>query len=97
MFISSESPRRVFECYLVSFRPFSVNGLLSDEAVATLFHVLVDPVHPALLDAVPLIVMVGDQAAVMLTVKCQRKGIFKKRDLSQFQTINLHLTCSGYC
>lgn len=72
LFIWSQTPRRVFEHYLVPLRPFSINGLLGDEAVAPLFLVLVDPVHPALLHAVLPVVMVGDQAAALLTAKYQK-------------------------
>lgn len=78
VFISSETPLRVFECYLVLRRPFGINGLLGYEAVAPTFHVLMDYVHPAFLDAVPLIVMVWHPAAVLSTVKYQRKRAFEK-------------------
>lgn len=78
MFISSETPLRVFERYLVSPCPFGVNGLLGYEAVAPAFHVLVDSVHPTFLDAIPFVVMVGDPAAVLSTGKYQRRGAFKK-------------------
>lgn len=78
VFISSETPLRVFECYLVLLRPFGINGLLGYEAVAPAFHVLMDSVHPAFLDAVPLIVMVWHPAAVLSTVKYQRKRAFEK-------------------
>lgn len=71
--ISSETPLWMFERDLVPFRPFGVNGLLGYEAVAPAFHVLVDSVHPAFLDAVLLVVMVGDPAVVLLTVKNQRR------------------------
>lgn len=77
---SSHTPLRVFECYLVPRCPFGVNGLLGDEAVASAFHVLVDPVHLALLDAGLFVVMVGDQAAVLPTVrhKSRKKCELKK-------------------
>lgn len=68
VFISSETPLRVLKCYLVPCRPFGVNGLLGYEAMPPAFHVLVRSVHSAFLDAVPLIVMVGDPAAVLSTV-----------------------------
>lgn len=85
----------MFEHYLVPLRPFSINGLLGDEAVAPSFLVLVDPVHPALLHAPLLVVMVRDQAAVLLTAKYQK---LKSNSflLSQGQAIDVHLTCSGY-
>lgn len=75
VFIASETPLRVFECYLVPCCPFGVNGLLGYEAVASAFHVLVDSVHPAFLDAVPLVVMVGDPAAVLSTEVPKEKSI----------------------
>lgn len=62
----------MFEHYFVPLCPFSINGLLGDEAVAASFLVLVDPVHPALLHVVLLVVMVGDQAVVLLTAKYQK-------------------------
>lgn len=62
----------MFEHYLVPLCPFSINGLLGDEAVTPSFLVFVDPVHPALLHTVLLVVMVGDQAAVLLTAKSQK-------------------------
>lgn len=79
VFISSQTPLRVFERYLVPRRPFGVNGLLGYEAVAPAFHVLVDSVHPTFLDAVPLVVMVGDLAVVFSTGKYQRRGALKKK------------------
>lgn len=87
VFISSETPLRVFECYLVLRRPFGVNGLLGYEAMAPAFHVLVDSVHPAFLDAVPLVVMVGDPAAVLSTVKYQRRTALEKK--TQVQVLEL--------
>lgn len=81
MFVSSETPLRVFEGYLVPRRPFGVNGLLGYEAVASAFHVLVDSVHPAFLDAVPLVVMVGDPALVHMTVKYQKRRAFGKNKI----------------
>lgn len=79
MLISSETPLRVFERYLVPRRPFGVNGLLGYEAVAPAFHVLVDSVYPTFLDAGPLVVMVGDLAVVFSTGKYQRRGALKKK------------------
>lgn len=62
----------MFEHYLVLRCPFGIDRLLSYEAVTPTFQVLVDCVHPAFIDAVPLIVMVGDLAVVLSTVKYQR-------------------------
>lgn len=88
VFISSETPLRVFERYLVPRRPFGVNGLLGYEAVAPAFHALVDSVHPTFHDAVPLIVMVGDLAVVFSTGKYQRRGALKKNNAgTEVQTI----------
>lgn len=53
-------------------RPFGVDGLLSDETMAPTFHVLMDPVHPALFDLAPLIVMVWDHAVVSSAARSRK-------------------------
>lgn len=55
--------------YLMTCCPFGVDGLLGDETMAPTFHVLMDPVHPALFDLAPLIVMVWDHAVVSSTAR----------------------------
>lgn len=66
---SLEAPSGVFKLYLVPRCPFGKDGLLSDEAMAPAFRVLVDRVHPALFDTVPLVVMVRDNTVIRSTVK----------------------------
>lgn len=73
---SLEAPTGVFKLYLVPCCPFGIDGLLSDEAVTPALRVLVDLVHPALVDSVPLIVMVRNSAVIGSTVRrrCKRLG-----------------------
>lgn len=66
---SLQAPGGVFKLHLVPCCPFGIDGLLSDEAMAPASRVLVDPVHPALFDSVPLIVMVRDNTVIRSTVR----------------------------
>lgn len=66
---SLETPGGVLKLHLVPCCPFGIDGLLSDEAMAPASRVLVDPVHPALFDSVPLIVMVRDNTVIRSTVR----------------------------
>lgn len=90
----------MLEVYPVSPRPFGVDGLLGDKAVAPTLRALVDPVHLALVDPVLLIVMVRDDAVIGLTVTGSKDHKLKfkvtKRHQSLEQTIKLNLTCSSY-
>lgn len=54
----------MFKLHLVAFCPFGINGLLSDESVAPAFCVLVDLVHPAFINSVPLVVMVWNNTVI---------------------------------
>lgn len=54
----------MFKVHLVARRPSGIDGFLSDEAMAAALRVLVDLVHPALVDAVLLVVMVRNDAVV---------------------------------
>lgn len=54
----------MFEVHLVACRPSGIDGFLSDEAMAASLRVLVDLVHPALVDAVLLVVMVRNNAVI---------------------------------
>lgn len=60
----SEAPCGMFEVHLVSCCPSSKDGLLSDEAMTPTLRVLVDPVHPALIDPIPLVVMVRNNTVI---------------------------------
>lgn len=48
--------------------PFGIDGLLSDEAMASTTGVFVDFIHPALVDFVLFIVVVGDDTVIDSTV-----------------------------
>lgn len=59
----------MFKLHLVPCRPFGIDGLLGDEAMTPTLRVLVDPVHPALVDPVPLVVMVRNSAVIGSAVR----------------------------
>lgn len=59
--------------YFVVLRPFSKDGFFSDEAVSSMLCVLVEFVHPALVDLVLLVVMVGDNTVIGSTVRRRKE------------------------
>lgn len=59
----------MFKLHLVPCCPFGKDGFLGDEAMAPTFCLLVVPVHLALVDPVPLVVMVRDNAVIHSTVE----------------------------
>lgn len=67
----------MFELHLVPCRPPGIDGLLGDEAMTAALRVLVDPVHPALIDSVLLVVVVRDDAVIGSTVGGRGEGIGK--------------------
>lgn len=54
----------MFKIYFMPRCPFGVDGLFCDEAMAPALCVLVDLVHPALIDPVLLIVVVRYDAVI---------------------------------
>ena len=65
----SETPGRVFKLDFMASGPSGIDGLLSDEAMTPAFCVLVHFVHPALVDSVLLVVVVGNNAVIGPTVR----------------------------
>lgn len=63
----------MFKVYFVAFCPFGIDGLLRDEAVSSTSRVLVEFVHFALVYSVLLVVMVGDIAAIVSTVRRRKE------------------------
>lgn len=59
----------MFELDLVPCCPFGEHGLLCDEAMTPTLRVLVDPVHPALVDSALLIVMVRNGTVIGSAVR----------------------------
>lgn len=58
----------MFKLYFMPRCPFAIDSLFCDEAMAPAFCVLVDLVHPALIDPVLLIVVVRYDAVIGPTV-----------------------------
>lgn len=58
----------MFKLHLVPCCPSGIDGLLGDETVTPALRVLVDSVHPALVDSVPLVVMVRNSCVIGSTV-----------------------------
>lgn len=54
----------MFELYFMACGPLGVDCLLCDEAMASALCVLVDFVHPALVDSVLLVVVVGNNTVI---------------------------------
>lgn len=59
----------MFELHPVPCRPSGVDGLLGDEAVSAASCLLMEPVHSAFIDSVPVIVVVWNHTVVDAAAK----------------------------
>lgn len=98
--LSLKAPWGIFKIHLVPCRPFGIDGLLSDEAMAPVLCMLVDPVHLALFNSVLLIVVVRDNSVIGSTVREGVRSIisesYKTKHGAWVEVIKVCLTCSSY-